>query len=166
VIEVRRWFRLGVTLGLLVGVAVAVRRYLQASRGAGATRGDAWRGSDTAWTPPAAPTPGSPAPGGGEDVGRPSAGQPSPDVLAAALAVDPALLAEVDELAPHAETGGPPAWVEPVDGACPPSHPVKVKLSSGIFHLPGMFAYERTKPDRCYRDADSAGADGFTRAKR
>ncbi len=59
-----------------------------------------------------------------------------------------------------------PAWVEPTDGACPPTHPVKVKLSSGIFHLPGMLAYERTRPDRCYTDAEAAAADGFTRAKR
>jgi hypothetical protein len=43
---------------------------------------------------------------------------------------------------------------------------VKVKLSSGIFHEPGMLAYDRTTPDRCYRDAASAEADGFRRAKR
>ncbi len=64
------------------------------------------------------------------------------------------------------EPAPPPAWVEPIDGVCPPSHPVKVKLSSGIFHLPGMLAYERTRPDRCYLDAEAAAADGFTRAKR
>src|SRR5689334_8781348 len=28
------------------------------------------------------------------------------------------------------------AWVEPIDGACPPSHPIKAKLSSGIYHSP------------------------------
>ena len=43
---------------------------------------------------------------------------------------------------------------------------MKAKLSSRIFHLPGMFAYDRTRPDRCYSGADTALADGFTQAKR
>jgi hypothetical protein len=60
----------------------------------------------------------------------------------------------------------PPAWVEAADGTCPPTHPVKAKLASKLFHLPGMFAYARTRPDRCYLDADTAVADGFTAAKR
>jgi hypothetical protein len=59
-----------------------------------------------------------------------------------------------------------PAWVEAQDGACPPTHPVKAKLASKLFHLPGMFAYARTRPDRCYLDADTAVAEGFTAAKR
>jgi len=59
-----------------------------------------------------------------------------------------------------------PPGVDPVDGACPTSHPVKAKRSSKLFHLPGMAAYERTKPDRCYVDAAAAEADGFTRARR
>jgi hypothetical protein len=57
-------------------------------------------------------------------------------------------------------------WVEPSGGTCPSSHPVKAKMASRIFHLPGMFAYERTRPDRCYADAEAAEGDGFTRAKR
>jgi hypothetical protein len=57
-------------------------------------------------------------------------------------------------------------WVEPEDGVCPPTHPVKVKLASGIFHVPGGLAYDRTTPDRCYRDAAAAEADGFRPAKR
>jgi hypothetical protein len=52
------------------------------------------------------------------------------------------------------------------DGVCPQTHPVKAKLSSKLFHLPGMFAYDRTKADRCYRDETAAAADGLTRAKR
>ena len=36
---------------------------------------------------------------------------------------------------------------------CPTSHPVKAKLASKIFHLPGIGDYDRTKPDRCYVDA-------------
>jgi len=60
----------------------------------------------------------------------------------------------------------PARWVEPVGGVCPPSHPIKAKLASRLFHLPGMFAYDRTRPDRCYRDETGAVADGLTRAKR
>ncbi len=58
------------------------------------------------------------------------------------------------------------AWVEPEEGVCPPSHPVKAKLSSGLFHLPGMAFYNRTRADRCYADEDSAVRDGLTRSKR
>jgi outer membrane biosynthesis protein TonB len=65
-----------------------------------------------------------------------------------------------------AKAAAPAAWVEPVDGTCPPTHPVKGKLSSMLFHLPGMFAYDRTKPDRCYRDGVAAEADGLRSAKR
>ena len=57
-------------------------------------------------------------------------------------------------------------WVEAVDKACPTTHPVKAKLSSMLYHLPGMAAYNRTRPDRCYVDGESAEADGFIRAKR
>jgi len=63
---------------------------------------------------------------------------------------------------------GPGAgWVEPeADGACPDGYPIKAKLASGIFHVPGMLAYDRTTPDRCYRDEASAEADGLRKAKR
>lgn len=52
-------------------------------------------------------------------------------------------------------------WVEPVEGACPSSHPVKASLASGAFHVPGEPEYERTVPDRCYLDAATASADGL-----
>ena len=58
------------------------------------------------------------------------------------------------------------AWVEPTGGVCPTSHPVKAKLASKIFHLPGMANYERTNPDRCYLDAGAAEADGLRPSKR
>jgi hypothetical protein len=57
-------------------------------------------------------------------------------------------------------------WVEPVDGACPLSHPVKVKLTSGIYHLPGGGNYDRIRAERCYVDADAAIADGLRAPKR
>ena len=57
-------------------------------------------------------------------------------------------------------------WVEPVDGACPVSHPVKGNAGSGIYHVPGGASYDRTVPERCYVSPEAAEADGFRRAKR
>jgi hypothetical protein len=55
---------------------------------------------------------------------------------------------------------------EPLGGECPSSHPVKGKLTSGIYHLPGGLNYERTRPDRCYIDTAAAESDGLRPAKR
>jgi hypothetical protein len=62
---------------------------------------------------------------------------------------------------------GVTAWVDPDPdgGACPASHPVKAKLASGIFHVPGGANYERTNADRCYSSADAAEADGMRASK-
>ncbi len=57
-------------------------------------------------------------------------------------------------------------WVEPLGTGTPATHPVKAKLSSMLYHLPGMAFYDRTRPDRCYVDGEAAEADGFIRAKR
>jgi len=51
------------------------------------------------------------------------------------------------------------------DGTCPVSHPIKAKLGSGIYHVPGGANYERTKPDRCYADESAAISDGLRRSK-
>ena len=59
-----------------------------------------------------------------------------------------------------------PPWVDPEGRVCPQTHPVKGKLSSMIFQVPGNFAYERTTPDRCYKSADEAEEDGLRAAKR
>jgi hypothetical protein len=67
--------------------------------------------------------------------------------------------------APAAESTND-AWVEPDDGVCPASHPVKAKLRSGIFHVPGGQNYDRTHADRCYLDADAAQADGLRQSQR
>ena len=68
------------------------------------------------------------------------------------------------------ETEGSPADVPSVapgaDGHCPVTHPIKGKQSSGIYHQPGGFAYDRTFADRCYRDATAAEDDGLRAAKR
>jgi len=60
-----------------------------------------------------------------------------------------------------------PPWIDAVVGvSAPATHPVKAKLKSGIYHLPGMLNYDRTVADRWYRDAESAEADGLRQAKR
>jgi hypothetical protein len=64
------------------------------------------------------------------------------------------------------ETGSAVAWVVPeVGGVAPNGYPVKVKLSSGIFHVPGGRFYDRTNPDRCYPDAAAAETDGYRPSK-
>lgn len=55
--------------------------------------------------------------------------------------------------------------VEPVDGECPVSHPVKGKVASGIYHEPGGRNYERTRADRCYVDSAAAESDGMRASK-
>ncbi len=67
---------------------------------------------------------------------------------------------------PDPAAGAERSWVEPGDGDPPPSHPVKAKLASGIYHLPGMMNYNRTRADRYYRSATEAEADGLRSAKR
>jgi len=64
-------------------------------------------------------------------------------------------------------SNGAGMFVDPGDdGACPLTHPVKAKLASGIYHVPGGGNYDRTKPDRCYASAEAAEADGLRPAKR
>jgi len=59
-----------------------------------------------------------------------------------------------------------PDWLEPnPDGSCPSTHPIKAKLASGIYHVPGGANYERTHPDRCYADEGAAKRDGLRRSK-
>lgn len=79
---------------------------------------------------------------------------------------EPATGAASSEAPVTTESAETAAWVDPEDGSCPLTHPVKVKLASGIFHVPGGLAYDRTAPDRCYRDATAAEADGFRPSKR
>jgi hypothetical protein len=70
---------------------------------------------------------------------------------------------------PAAFTSTAPAstarWVEPDDGECPLSHPIKANDNSGIYHVPGGRFYERTGAERCYANADDAEADGYRAAK-
>ncbi len=77
------------------------------------------------------------------------------------------VVADPDSLVHEPSDGAaapPPAgdWVAPEsDGSCPLSHPVKVKLRSGIYHVPGGLVYDRTNADRCYAAVEDAEADGY-----
>ncbi len=65
------------------------------------------------------------------------------------------------------ESGAPATtWVPAAgDDVVPDGFPVKVKVSSGIFHVPGGRFYERTKADRWYATTGAAEADGYRRSK-
>jgi hypothetical protein len=103
----------------------------------------------------------------GLDLRRAAGGDSGNDSGNGQLLTDaPPTAAPVDVPAPAGPTGDS-GWVEPqAGGACPDGYPVKAKLASGIFHAPGMLAYDRTTPDRCYRDEAAAEADGLRKAKR
>ena len=121
-----------------------------------------------------------------EPVPEPVAAEPEPEVTQPLDEVGepvpevPAATAEDDDITPvkkasprraarAAKKKAPSTkkpWVDPEGRTCPPSHPVKAKLTSKIFHVPGGFNYERTVPDRCYQDASAAEADGLRQSKR
>lgn len=95
----------------------------------------------------------------------------APDLTAALdpeTAPDPeAARATTARTAAPSATGTESTWVAPhEDGSAPDSHPVKAKVGSRTYRVPGMAAYDRIKADRCYASAQAAEADGFTRAKR
>jgi hypothetical protein len=148
----RRSFRIGLRLGLLGGVAAAVAKAVQSRRSSSPTTEE-----PPAW-PPIQP----------EQVGP--AVPEAPDVQAEVDTPPPVKKKATTKKAPAtkkaAKKAAAPAWVEPVGSVCPPSHPVKAKLASRLYHLPGMFAYARAVPDRCYAAPEQAEADGLTRAKR
>jgi hypothetical protein len=129
----------------------------------------AFSGHPSAGPPTPAPAP-APAPVTAEaatpepsGAAEPTTG-PEPRTGSAAGEASAAAASTGAETETAAEPEG--SWVEPVDGGCPDGFPVKAKLSSGIFHVPGGLAYERTRPDRCYRSAADAEADGLRAAKR
>lgn len=119
-----------------------------------AKRAPAAKAAPTARRRPGPDIPAMPA----AEPGADPAGAPTPPAAA------PARRARKDGTRRVRRSARP--WIETTDHDCPPSHPVKAKLSSMLYHLPGMAFYNRTRPDRCYVDAAAAEADGFTRAKR
>jgi hypothetical protein len=143
---VRRLVRRVFMLSVVAGTAYAIWRWFESQR------------SDTGLSWEAQPAPFPPQPRTEPPPRTPS--NPSP--TAPVTATEPVAA----QAAPTAPTGGGDAWVEPTDGACPASHPVKAKMSSKIFHVEGGLNYERTHPDRCYRDAAAAEADGLRKSAR
>jgi hypothetical protein len=172
----RRTLRLGVWVGLLVTAGYLLWKSVQRRPG--------WRtGIEPPpvdpWPPVVAAVTPAPAPVL-EPVPEPV---PEPVVDQALVADEPGAPAAPEKRAPPrkaaasrtavprpprpADTAAGVTWVAPASpDLCPESHPIKAKLSSRLFHLPGMAAYTRTRPDRCYADEAAAEAEGFTRAKR
>lgn len=151
---IRRLFRFALKLGVVGSVVAIAAKVLDRRRSASSD----WTATTGPWPPLDSPDQ--------------HAADPAPvDPGLAALAQDAEGEAiedpeEVDALL-SSESAEPAVWTEPGDdGICPASHPVKAKLSSKVFHLPGMANYERTKADRCYPDAEAAEADGLRQAKR
>jgi hypothetical protein len=72
----------------------------------------------------------------------------------------------IAKVEPEPEPEPTVAWVEPQGAVCPPSHPVKAKLSSKVYRTPATPGYASSKPDRCYASADAAQGDGLREAKR
>lgn len=170
---IRRLFRKLFRLALVVGAAAAVYKVVQARRPSpDLPQGDAWPPTPRpSPKPPAATTAPAEAPQAPASSRAPApekaAATPATPAAKAAPAPATAKVAPPPKKAPAkkaAQNGA--GWVEPTDGTCPTSHPVKGKLTSLIYHLPGMTAYARTIPDRCYRDEDAAQADGLRKAKR
>jgi len=161
--------RVGVKTGLIMAVLIAVLKVVQARR---SSSEDDWAPAGPgSWPPvqetvavePPAPIVTHPVPPvtKAASAQKASAAKKAPAARKATAAKRPAPMK-----ATAAPTSGRITWVEATGRICPPSHPVKAKLSSRIFHLPGMAAYNRTAPDRCYVDEPSAVEDGFTKSKR
>lgn len=204
----RRSFRRGLGLGLLIGAAIAVYRTLEARRGVAAPTPQPWTPvsappvAESVQAPPRAeseeaatdvetfvrdetpdplpaptdapappdPLPATPPPDPpmdevGEPIMEPPAGAPPRPQSDDITPTDRQRARRAARKAPAKKAASTP-WVDPEGRMCPPSHPVKGKLASRIFHVPGGFNYERTVPDRCYRDAATAEGDGLRQSKR
>lgn len=162
----RRPVRNAFLLGILVGLVIAVLR--------------AFKGGDSSPSAVAAGSPSLPRPARPTPVASPAVDAPTSSAAPARSAVpvpeppaDVVPPVEADPLpdppataAPDAGTELTGAWVAPVGGECPDGYPVKAKDASKIFHVPEGAFYARTQPDRCYRTAAVAEADGFRASKR
>ena len=132
-----RFLRRLLLLALLAASVAAALRALRGRRALGTApdAGPSWPPINPAGAPGAAER--APA---GQPLDATAAPLPSPDLPA-------------------------PAWVAPVDGACPVGYPIKANRS-GIYHVPGGQFYDRTVPERCYPDQPTAEADGYRAARR
>ena len=192
---IRLLLRRSLRLGLLGGLGYGLYRTLRSRLGADTWQSETWVSTGPPGATVPSPSPGAvgapvttPVPeapvgarGNGEAVppqmsddpvegngqsaseGTEPARPPAPPARAAKPRTGPA------RKPPTGKAEGPPEerlWVQANDGVCPPSHPVKAKLSSKIFHPPGARNYNRTHADRCYPDESSAQADGLRPALR
>ena len=130
-------------LSVVAGTAYAVWRWFESQRS----------DSGLSWEAQPAPFPPQPR------------AESSPAPSTRSTAAEPVTATE-PVAAQAAPADGGDAWVEPTDGTCPASHPVKAKMSSKIFHVEGGLNYARTHPDRCYRDPAAAEADGLRKSAR
>ncbi|MEW6472547.1 MAG: hypothetical protein AB1679_09760 [Actinomycetota bacterium] len=140
----RRVLRLSLLAGIGVGILKAVK---------GRKAHDPWAES---WVSTGAPGATRPSP-------APVAPAPPKPAAPAPRATKPTRTGPARK-SPTGKAEDPPGerlWVPANDGVCPPSHPIKAKLSSKIFHTPASRNYSRTKADRCYPDEASAQADGL-----
>lgn len=96
---------------------------------------------------------------------KPAPSSPRAPEWAPLRATDPPATAET-AAAPNVTDTAAPAWIAPVDGSCPTTHPVKGNGNSKIYHVPGGRFYDSTVPERCYRDPQAAEADGMRASKR
>lgn len=151
----RRSFRFGLLFGLLGGALAAAFKMVQGrATSAPAPASPAWAPLPQAEPVVVPPRDGSPRVRPKVDL---SALQESP--------VEPKNAPAKKAAAPKPKKSAP--WVEPgPDGEPPATHPIKAKMSSGIYHVPGGFNYARTRPDRCYLDVTAAEADGLRPSKR
>jgi hypothetical protein len=140
---VRRLVRRVFMLSVVAGTAYAVWRWFEAQRSE----------SGLSWEAQPAPFPPQPR-------------AENPRAPATPVTTTEPVTATEPVAAQAAPASGGEAWVEPTDGTCPASHPVKAKMSSKIFHVAGGLNYERTHPDRCYRDPAAAEADGLRKSAR
>ncbi|HEX4867971.1 MAG TPA: hypothetical protein VFV32_10130 [Acidimicrobiales bacterium] len=193
---IKRTFRFGVLVGLLIGAAAALVKLLGgrpegAALPATVAPSAPWPRLEEDPTLPAAPgtslvhDPDAPAQAPAATPSAP-ASPAAPSVPAAKRPPRTAPMTAAPEPAAEAPVDVPPepgakaaakkgaakrqapvrAWVEPEGDVCPTTHPIKAKLASKIFHQPGMLNYGRTRPDRCYLNEASAEADGLRPAKR
>jgi hypothetical protein len=186
---IRRSFRIGLRLGLFAGVVFAILKIMQARRPADPVVSAPAK----PWPPVPTPAP-TPAPAPPRVVAEPTPEPATKPVEAvvpearhvtkkAVKTVKAAVVPEARRVKKAAKTvkkatktaaktaakKTTPAtrgWVEPQGQVCPLSHPIKAKMASRIYHLPGMFNYTRTRPDRCYASEAAAKRDGLASAKR
>ncbi len=96
----------------------------------------------------------------------PPAMQPQTPPPAQPVAADPEPMAD-EPPAPAMGDGEDLADSMPGNGGheAPAGYPIKGNIRSGIYHVPGGFAYDRTVADRFFRTPEAAEAAGLRHSK-